>query len=192
MALKIFPLITLFILIILKLFLKDKLKRIQTILFISLIIIGLIFSFGVSFSPKASYLMSQKFSGEYQEEYNIDNQVIIIGKEKDKYQMYKINKFLFIFYCHKTKIEEISCFPVDYIHEDKRYFFDLQYLIINDNYLFLTVDGFQSDDELIINGQPAAFINNDGGKNYQLFMLSDIPITIKYNGDDMNIFKSNK
>lgn len=192
MALKIFPLITLFIVIIFSFILKDKLKRIQTIFFISLIIIVLIFGNGISFNPKTSYLMSQKFSGEYQEEYKIDNQVIIIGKEKDKYQMYKINKFLFIYYYQKTKFEEISCFPVDYINEYKRYYFDLQYFKINDQYLFLTIDGFNSDDELIINGQPAEFINNDGEKNYRYFVLPDIPITMKYNGDEMNIFMPNK
>lgn len=192
MALKIFSLIILLVLIIFSFILKDKQRKLQTIVGISLIIIGLIFSYGISFSPKASYSMSQLFLGEYQEEYEIDNKVVVISKEKDKYKMHKISKFLFIYYCHKGEVEEVSFFPVDYISEDNKYFFNLQYLKINDKYLFLTIDGYQPDDELNINGQPADFINNDGEKNYRYFVLPDIPITVKYNDDEMNIFIPNK
>lgn len=183
------------LLICLETLIKRKKNLIILIFFGLLFFLSNIIIFGISFSPKSSFIISNLFMGNYIEEYKIDdNNTIVIGKNKDSYFMYNSRDLFGFIYVKKfSKINEMYLYPKTYgIDDNDTYFYNLEFIQVNEHYLFLVKENGNVNDQIFFDEEQVYVINHNNIDKYILFISSHLPEEVRYNNIEMNIIYKNQ
>jgi hypothetical protein len=189
MAIKIIPFVLLIVFILLPYVLKNKKYNKYKLTFIfSTVMIGVVFSFGIAFTPKSSFKLADLFATNYIEEYSINRTTkMIVGSKDEKYYLVKIKRILgFVYFRSIQEPNEIYCFYkyTDYPNELPD-FYRFQYYKIDDQYFVSSINSFNNSDEIIINGKEIERLNRTENNIY--FILNELPYSLIINGEDMHV-----